>query len=667
MNASILPLLLVPAALIAAAATPLDTAATRELAEVEELFGPGLLTEAARYDGAQAEVYEAYSKECTDTIAHYRRTGDARHASPARHLTLLHLACLARKPALVQHLLAAGADPNALIYIPEWEREYDGCFTLCLCDKLWPHLPAADKDSCLRIINMLVAAGGDAKGRQAGSSLYMLPILFANVEGAEDIALHLLALGTNPANNSVDDDSEQDDEDDDSPDEPELPADQAYLGSFISWSASLGWTRVVEQMLQSGRYTDIDAPYNHFTLLGDLVQTMVRHPRKGPDAAREFESRAACIALLLRHGASPDARDSFWDKGATVADYIHSCPELADYLAERGITLPHSPRELREQSLVADLTAMPLYACPPTESLAPLQDALTALLADARANQEKVLRLLMQLDPARTAAQVAQLPLWQPGYNRTKAEQELVQSLYQFRVLTRTLPSNWLVSTAEKLEAAGQARDAHSLIILLGLQPEAAPLVEKLCADSRPALASAAWTARLRLAGLDNLPLLDPRRINGQDSENYEQLRRLRHALDLLTDMEADDSEQNFFLNFSQMDNLCSLFFLFTNSVQPRLSDEECLEELTRFLRSRGARAEANYLGELHALHSRLHPRSRNDLVQAGREWLAALGREKREARFAELTRPEQAEPAAFTVEALIGQHVWELYHKNKQ
>jgi len=51
--------------------------------------------------------------EAEQLLQHYAETQDASYATPKHKLTMLHLACLFKKPALVLHLLNNGADANA--------------------------------------------------------------------------------------------------------------------------------------------------------------------------------------------------------------------------------------------------------------------------------------------------------------------------------------------------------------------------------------------------------------------------------------------------------------------------------------------------------------------------------------------------------------------------
>ena len=51
--------------------------------------------------------------EVNALIVHFDRTADARYATPQSGLTLLHLACLFKKPELAHCLLLDGANPNA--------------------------------------------------------------------------------------------------------------------------------------------------------------------------------------------------------------------------------------------------------------------------------------------------------------------------------------------------------------------------------------------------------------------------------------------------------------------------------------------------------------------------------------------------------------------------
>ncbi len=654
--------LLTPAALMAAAEPVLSPALERDLADMEAFFNPAFLGSIQSDIGKSIlKKYQDVSQEWLDVIAHYRRTGDARYASPTRRTTLLHLACIAKKPELVRQLLAEGAAPNALTYHPEMERSYDGAFTFTLCDKFYPCTPPSNKENSLRIIDLLVAAGGDAKGRQAGSALHMMPLLFSQVEGAEDIALHMLTLGTDPGRNALNKILNDKDKDGKKLDQVQLSRHR-----FLELATREGWARVLEHMLREGMLTNIDLhPEDETSLLCNLVAKMAES-QWDADEAPLFEGRAACVALMLRHGASVHTTGALPDSKTSAADFIHSHPRLLAYLNERGISVPRTPRELGEASLAHDLRRMPVYACPPLESLTPLYEALTSLLAaeEAHTVQENVLRFMMQVDTSKTAERLMALPMWHPSPTWTEAESKLFKAVLRNRSMAAALPADWLLATAEKQEAAGFPRIAHGLIHLLAQHPQAAPMVEKLCHDARPAIAAAACTVRLRLAGLDNLPLLKQDNLCAKGSKDYEQLRRLRWAVDLLTDLNQDD--ETYFLDFSLMDDhtWLSLECLMKNEAD--ILKREAMDELATFLRERGADAEADYVSELHKLYSRLHPdRVENDTLESARDFFLGLGKKRRKERFDELTRPEQVARVAFKLEALLGQHLWEIHEKN--
>ncbi len=134
-------------------------------------------------------------QEMQAALDHYRRSGDARYATPAHGVTALHAAAALHQFPLVQELLAKGADPNALAFIREREEEENGFIdedgdgedevdeeeegeeeeeadgeiadtplTLALSNFISPPAPAAEVRP---IVQALLAGGADpaAKGR----------------------------------------------------------------------------------------------------------------------------------------------------------------------------------------------------------------------------------------------------------------------------------------------------------------------------------------------------------------------------------------------------------------------------------------------------------------------------------------------------------------------
>ncbi len=71
---------------------------------------------------AEPEERAALEAELRGALEHYRRTGEARYASPRFRVTPLHAAALCHDQPLIEELVLKGADPNARMQLVLWYR-----------------------------------------------------------------------------------------------------------------------------------------------------------------------------------------------------------------------------------------------------------------------------------------------------------------------------------------------------------------------------------------------------------------------------------------------------------------------------------------------------------------------------------------------------------------
>ncbi len=683
--ATISPLLLAPAALVAAAApAPLPPAAEQELAELDAYLAHDALPPLREMASDElARAFEPELAECRELIARFRRSGKVTECSARHRLTMLHLACLGRKLELVRALLAAGADPNALAGTPDdnnmvryggldVEQWLDTPLVSCVHDVL-PGLAESDAATRLALINMLAAAGAEVKGKAGGHAVLICGTQPISDAGAEQVALHLLDLGADPARNGY--------------------VDPHALNWCLCNLVHAGRTRLLERLAATG-FLKGDSPcifpYSSFdsgggTLLGVALRDGL-YMRLHPDA---MDAQAAGVAVLLRLGADLHQAD---DAGATPADLIHAQPLLLARLQARGFAIPPTPRELRAGSLREDLDRLPADAWPPTEQLAPHTAALAALLTEGSGDPDSIrrcclaLRFLWRLDAAQTMERVRTLPLWQDkeAWQVSGAARALYTALMNEECVC--MPTDWLLQMAEELDAAGHARAAHQFVHLMARNADALPVVEGLCTDTRPALASAAWGARLQLAhGIAPLPqswfmYLNHWQLRGK--EVARRVKRLAWAMSALGRL----GPHGHFLDLGMAGErtlfgqscpgLTSHDFVHATSRFYCWPDDE--QELVGSLREMGAADTADAVAELF----RLRHESWAEETQASTADNTAPDEDYEEPDAADFSEAEQRRQRAqaqlnalmadrefltrhaFAIEAALGRLLWELHQK---
>lgn len=124
--------------------------------------------------------------EVTALMAHFDQTADARYATPQSGLTMLHLACLFKKPELARCLLLDGANPNA--------RTKDAHGMVAgspLSFAISPGFYDTDtEDKTLQLVDLLIKKGAQTNG-DIWHDLGALSTA-AHVCAHESIAQHLL-------------------------------------------------------------------------------------------------------------------------------------------------------------------------------------------------------------------------------------------------------------------------------------------------------------------------------------------------------------------------------------------------------------------------------------------------------------------------------------------
>ncbi len=641
MNLIYLPLLLAPAALEApadldspkaalqlAAHNAIQESAARELDE---------LSQALAIDASLP-----HREEWQGLIAHYRRTGDATHASEPHRYTLLHLACLYTKPCLVGVLLEAGADAKARHLNPPNKeyREYTPGDTPLLmlfrrkaeaepADNLMELALTAHDVMQIAIIGGLDKAGADIPEREGSSAL--------SLSESEAVILRLLQLGADPGESGgvyvqgTAVDQRQD---------------------FFMSEALAGHLHVMEYMLERGMVS----LYGAVNVEGDSYLGMLCRQLAGDGADEErFARLAPAIALLLRLHA--DTRFAGLahpgELRPSPADYIFDNPRLLAYLREQGIKVYPTFRRLRPECLEADLAALPEPVHPQLDEdkAAELWRLMAELLPTPATNEtgrqarRRCLELMAQIDAVRTREYVMQHKLWEDDafwQPANRAAQALLADALIRLSHAVMLPGEWTLDTATRVAAGGNARCAHELVALLGSNAGNAELLDRLCEDaSQPlAISAPAWAARVERAGLG----LRRARSGAfedafaEDTEAREQAGTLASTLRCLGSDQAGRPRRLALDRFSFN----------------RLSKEKRLV-LGEMLEAGGETATATYLRELEAVTQHLDSLAA-DASDAVRQPL--------EARLHALLAPDNTDTATFTIERTLAKWIWEHRHE---
>lgn len=461
---------------------------------------------------------ETIGREALAVIQHFRKNADAKYRSPQLQLTMLHIAAVFNRAELVRCLLQDGADPNAAAQFPGiGMNDEDACtpLQLALADM------AQEEDApqaALDTVNALLAGGADIAA--LGTAAFSPAAAVCALTPYEETALHLLNRGA------------------------------AYTGGKFPATipaAAKGWTRVTEFLLAHNVPT---AAEDGTTALHALART------PGADA----EGYLRCIDMLLQHGADVNATDAAGvtplflaaeaalqqndeeteQSLAAVISHLLKCgadaytasgenteyphfsafdllalkPALLQKLRDAGHALPTPPLQIRRGApLLADVCRVSIN--PPTAAESePFFETIAGVLTPTEEMKENELypealghavSLLCRIDPARAAAAVAAMPLWNSEDDwkvGSSAAAALTEALSAHPELH--LPQELLCTTAEKLMLYGGADSAALFIEMLGHTADARERVEHYARDPRLPMQAGAMCALLRL---QNLPL----------------------------------------------------------------------------------------------------------------------------------------------------------------
>lgn len=461
--------------------------------------------------------------EVNALIAHFDRTADARYATPQSGLTMLHLACLFKKPELARCLLQDGADPNA-----QTRDVYGSAASTPLRFAISPGIFEGDtNEKILQLVDLLVAHGAKADGAVEGE----LGLLDAAAHFCSDemVARQLLKYVT------------------------DVTADDLML------IIERGWADLTEDILMR-KPTLTQEEKEHITTScyiikghydGKINRRLVDiFLRKGVDintvslGATPLLTAAAhlnfaedeqfrndwvdFIAYLLDKGADATivggAESGF--SGLCAYDLLSHHSWALEALKARGYSLTAPPLAIREgDELINDLNraglrkmsaeeALP-YLAQITSVFTPTQDQLrhhsfdTALLS--------AIEILQRISPQHAADAVNASTLWDMAPHLHEEEEDdltcnhasaasLIYILQDVKDVCAA-PEK-LAQVTEQALSINDYNLAASAVELMGRDPQTAEKIEKLTESPHIAVRAGAWNAKLQQAGL-------PRCTNG--------------------------------------------------------------------------------------------------------------------------------------------------------
>ena len=432
-------------------------------------------------------------------VAAFGVTPDARQTAANSGITMLHLACLFKKPELARCLLLDHADPNA--------RSVTGDTPLSLAVAIRGiEDESVTDDAIIALLDILLAGGADI---HATAPNEMSLLNYAGLSSfSEKVFLYLLDKGC----------------------KPDAVTCQA--------PAMMGWNTALQRVLNMGT---AKSPEEMDALLlmaaanlhKDTVELLlnagadVNAQRMGgttplleaaghllsPAEEEECERKAAILdicALLIQRGADPQLAEIRQDGSPafSATDILTRDAETMEELRKRGVDL--TPQEITYTSGIALLEAIGkatvLERIPPASAFDAIAAALTPT-DEMRSYQgyhdilPMAVELLHGMDAARASQHVAGMPLWTGAEAWEKGHGDCVLPAIS-KCENIVLPKQIICATAEHLANAGKVDSAASVIELLSRCPDAEAEINQYCQHESIALRAGALGAKLRRAGL---------------------------------------------------------------------------------------------------------------------------------------------------------------------
>ena len=433
-------------------------------------------------------------------VADFSITPDTHKAAANSGITMLHLACLFKKPELARCLLLDHADPNA--------RTAAGDTPLSMAVAMRGiEDDSVTDETIITLVDILVAGGADLTMNAPGD---ISLLSYAGLSSySEKLFLHLLDKGCKP-------------------DETTCQA-----------PAMMGWNTALRRLLDTGSaqatpdamdalllmaaanlhkdtvalLLDAGADANARHLGGTTPLVEAAGHLLSPAEEDEHEHKAAVIdmcALLIERGADPHLAEIRQDGSPafTAADILTRDASTMEALKARGIDL--QPKEITYTSGIELLEAVGKATVLEKEPPAEAFDAIATILQPTEEMQNHpsyhdvlpmAVELLHGIDAVRTSSLVAAMPLWTGAEAWAKGHGDcLLPAITKCENIV--LPRQIICTTAEHLLSAGKADNAAFVIELLSRCPDAQAEIDRYCRHEAAPLKAGALGAKLRQAGL---------------------------------------------------------------------------------------------------------------------------------------------------------------------
>lgn len=485
--------------------------AAAEYAEVTELF------QALRDEEWMEEELQDLS-EVAGLIDHFDRTADARYATPKLGLSMLHLACLFKKPELARCLLLDGADPNLCT-----RDEYQLQAHTPLRFAISPGITDADTDDKLiALVDLLIQKGAKTDiGIYHGESLITTA---AYVCESERVARHLLNYV--PAVSSrelcliiergwVDMLQEI-------LDKQQIPQEQlnpALIASALPIQSKNALTnrRCTELLLSKGadiNYFDSEHPFNTTLITAiDFLKFVDEDNRSVADEWMDY------IAFLIAQGADTNVIST--SSGLSAYDMLASRPEWLQELKKRGIDLQGQTLTLVPGEKLLDNIIRAGVRKMSAEEVAPYFDIIASIFTPTAEQLKDAHRLagalqmgaelMARADVQRAQEVINNSSIWRISLSQPSPEADddlawsvtaasLVYTLQEIPELAAK--KEHLMDVANKALAHGDTHLAATAVELLGRSPDAEADVQNMLESSQAAVRAGAWGALLQIQQL---------------------------------------------------------------------------------------------------------------------------------------------------------------------
>lgn len=463
--------------------------------------------------------------EVNALIAHFDRTADARYATPQSGLTMLHLACLFKKPELARCLLMDGADPNA-----RTRDVYNLAASTPLRFAISPGIFEADTDEkILQLVDLLVAHGAQTDGEIE----YDLSLLAtaAHICENEAVARHLL---THVSKVTADDMSLIIErgwadllevilhkKETLTPDEQKLITSTAQM--IKGKEKGEINKRLVEMFLRKG--VDINTVSQ-----GDTPLLVAARYLNLYDDKQFLNAWVDFIAYLLSKGADADyiAGAESAHAGLCAYDMLAHQPWVLEALAEKGCQLNPPPLTMRDGAqLVDDLCRAGMRKMSAEEARPHLQQIISIFTPTAEQMRHRgfetallsAAEILQRGSPQQAAEAINASAIWgmAPHLHEHENEEDAwdchhvsaASLIYILQDVKEVCADS--ANIMRVVEQALSLQDytlAASAVELLGRNADTADMIQQLCESPHIAVRAGAWGAKLQQMGL-------PRCTNG--------------------------------------------------------------------------------------------------------------------------------------------------------